>query len=58
MAMEMGNLLEDLVARIFAKKTGLRIFNRERSCTRTHAIPGCWRIWTIWWNSRTARLRS
>ena len=27
-AMEMGNLLEDLVARIFAKKTGLRIFQR------------------------------
>ena len=28
-AMEMGNLLEDLVARIFAKKTGLRIFQRK-----------------------------
>ena len=27
-AMEMGNLLEDLVARIFAKKTGLQIFQR------------------------------
>lgn len=28
-AKEMGNLLEDLVARIFAKKTGLRIFQRK-----------------------------
>ena len=28
-ALEMGHLLEDLVARIFAKKTGLRIFQRK-----------------------------
>lgn len=28
-AMEMGTLLEDLVARIFAKKTGLKIFKRK-----------------------------
>lgn len=28
-AMEMGTLLEDLVARIFAKKTGLKIFQRK-----------------------------
>lgn len=28
-AMEMGNLLEPLVARIFAKKTGLKIYQRK-----------------------------
>ena len=28
-ALEMGHLLEDLVARIFAKKTGLHIFQRK-----------------------------
>ena len=28
-AMEMGNLLEPLVARIFAKKTGLKVFQRK-----------------------------
>ena len=28
-AMEVGNLLEDLVARIFAKKTGLNIYRRK-----------------------------
>ena len=28
-ALEMGHLLEDLVARIFAKKTGLRVFQRK-----------------------------
>lgn len=28
-AMEVGNLLEDLVARIFAKKTGLKIYRRK-----------------------------
>ena len=28
-AMEMGNLLEPLVAKIFAKKTGLRVFQRK-----------------------------
>ncbi len=28
-ALEMGHLLENLVARIFAKKTGLRIFQRK-----------------------------
>ena len=29
-AMEMGNLLEPLVARIFAKKTGLKIYQRKK----------------------------
>ena len=33
-ALEMGNLLEPLVARIFAKKTGLKIF--QRKCMSQH----------------------
>lgn len=35
-AMEVGNLLEDLVARIFAKKTGLKIYQRKSMFRHPH----------------------
>ena len=25
------------------------------SCSSTRCIPGCWRIWIIWWNCRTVQ---
>jgi len=37
-AMEMGTLLEDLVARIFAKKTGLRIYQRKCMFQHPHHL--------------------
>lgn len=39
-ALEMGHLLEPLVARIFAKKPGWR-FSRSRKCSNTRSIPSC-----------------
>ena len=45
-ALEVGTLLEPLVARIFAEKTGLKIY--QRICSSTHTTPGCWLTWTIW----------
>lgn len=44
-ALEMGHLLEPLVARIFAKKTGLEV-SRSRKCSNTRSIPSCWQMWT------------
>ena len=46
-AKEMGTVLEDLVARIFAKKTGLKV-SPCPSCSGTRTTPGCWRMWTGW----------
>ena len=42
-ALEMGHLLEPLVARIFAKKPGWR-FSRSRKCSNTRSIPSCWQM--------------
>ena len=27
----------------------------DHSCSSTRCIPGCWRIWIIWWNCRTVQ---
>lgn len=48
--LEVGTLLEPLVAKIFAHKTGYKIYRSSTRC-----IPGCWRIWIIWWNCRTVQ---
>ena len=45
-ALEVGTPLEPLVARIFAEKTGLKIY--QRICSSTRTTPGCWLTWTIW----------
>ena len=40
-AMEVGNLLEPLVARIFAKKTGLKIYQRNGDSGPDSGNCGC-----------------
>lgn len=54
-ALEMGHLLEDLVARIFAKKTGLRIF--QRKVMFQHPLyPWMLADLTTLWSFRTAAM--
>lgn len=55
-ALEMGHLLEPLVARIFAKKTGLEV-SRSRKCSNTRSIPSCWQMWTTLSACQTEKLR-
>lgn len=43
-AKEVGHRLEDLVAMIFAKKTGLEVFLYEK-CSGIRYIRLCWRMW-------------
>ena len=42
-ALEMGHLLEPLVARISPRKPGWR-FSRSRKCSNTRSIPSCWQM--------------
>lgn len=56
-AMEMGHLLEPLVAKIFERKTGYRVYQIKR-CSSTPSILGCWLMWTTLWNCRMAPQRS
>lgn len=44
-ALEMGHLLEPLVAKIFSIGPATR-FIRSRRCSSTPSIPGCWLMWT------------
>lgn len=53
-ALEMGHLLEPLVAKIFERKQATRR-TRSKRCSSTQNIPGCWRMWTILWNSQMAQ---
>ena len=52
--LEVGTLLEPLVAKIFAHKTAIRS-TADHSCSGIPNILGCWRIWITWWNCRTVQ---
>ena len=52
-ALEMGHLLESLVAKIFQHRTGYKVYQIKK-CSSTHSIRGCWPMWTILWNCRMA----
>ena len=43
-AMEMGHLLEDLVAEIFHRKTGYEIYQIKKMFAHPQ-YPSCWRMW-------------
>lgn len=45
-AMEMGNLLEPLVAKIFGKRQDISSI-RLRRCFTIHITLSCWQIWII-----------
>lgn len=56
-AKEVGHRLEDLVAEIFTKKTGLKIFRCAR-CSDTRCIPLCLQTWTFSSNLQMVRMES
>lgn len=55
-ALEMGHLLEPLVAQIFTKKTGLEVFQIKR-CSSTRSILSCWQMWTTLYVCQMGKLR-
>ena len=56
-ALEMGHLLEPLVASDFLKRKPGWKFSKSRRCSSTRSILSCWQMWTTLSACQTGKLR-